>query len=359
MGRIARLPRPLVKPQRGKLEASVLPFSAEQESLTRSSLDDQQILSGQFWGELRVFLAVAKGKSFNHAAEILNTSQPTVARQVKRLQDLMGSQLFIPTQHGVRLTPKGKALAQSLSQLDHALFSLTNDLRAETHQAEGIVRISITDGLNTFFVAPVLSRFSAQYPKIQVHLKSPQNVMSLRENQTDLMIGFSPVDGADVTIKRLGSLHFIPVVAKQYIQKHGLPTKHNLEQHLFVQSEMYAAKTGLWDGWQRAVARGQVVHSCDNSFAYGMLVKASVGIGLLGSYTVMEREAVPLEIMPNISVPLYAVAMTERLAARPVRLTYEWLCDIFSSNNPWFNPEFRLDNPPSEYDTGFKMLFNL
>ena len=111
------------------------PFSEEQESITRTSLEHEQILSGQFWGELRVFLAVAKGKSFNRAAEMLHTSQPTVSRQVKRLQDLMGSQLFVPTQHGVKLTPKGQELATQLSKLDHSLFSLTNDLRAEKQEA--------------------------------------------------------------------------------------------------------------------------------------------------------------------------------------------------------------------------------
>ena len=75
----------------------MLPFDEEQQSFNKSPLDEETLLSGQFWGELRVFLAVAKTKSFNRAAEITNTSQPTVSRQVKRLQDVVGSQLFIST----------------------------------------------------------------------------------------------------------------------------------------------------------------------------------------------------------------------------------------------------------------------
>jgi len=51
---------------------------------------------------------------------------------------------------------------------------------------------------------------------------------------------------------------------------------------------MYAAKTSLWDEWNYTAAIGRIAHYCDNSFAYGMLVKAGVGIGLLGSYTVLE-----------------------------------------------------------------------
>ena len=81
-------------------------FDEEQQAFNRSPLDDENLLSGQFWGELRVFLAVAKTKSFNRAAEITNTSQPTVSRQVKRLQDVVGSQLFISTARGVTADPK-------------------------------------------------------------------------------------------------------------------------------------------------------------------------------------------------------------------------------------------------------------
>ncbi|MEA2865005.1 MAG: hypothetical protein QOC84_2961 [Bradyrhizobium sp.] len=333
------------------------PFE-EQQSFNRSPLDDETLLSGQFWGELRVFLAVAKTKSFNRAAEITNTSQPTVSRQVKRLQDVVGSQLFISTPRGVKLTQKGEALAKALARLDHTLHSITSDLRAETSEAEGIVRVSITDGLNALFAAPALPQFSAQYPRIQLHLKNPLNLVSLRENQTDMMIGLVPNISSDVQFRKLGQLHFIPVVAKDYIQNRGLPTRSNLEQHLFIQSEYYLGKTGMWDSWQQVVASGRIAHYCDNSFAYGMLVKSGQGIGLLGSYVLVEPCLVPLEIGLRISIPLFLVALTERLNARPVRLAFDWLSDVFG-NNPWFSNEFRLNNPPSEYDAGMRRMFNL
>jgi DNA-binding transcriptional LysR family regulator len=334
-------------------------FDEEQQAFNGSPLDDEKLLSGQFWGELRVFLAVAKTKSFNRAAEITNTSQPTVSRQVKRLQDVVGSQLFVATARGVRLTQKGEALAHALCRLDHTLHSITRDLKAEAGEAEGTVSVSITDGLNALFAAPALDRFSAQYPKIQLHLKNPINMMNPRENQSDIVIGFRPAESADIRFQKLGQLHFLPVAAKDYIRKYGLPTRDNLEQHVFLQSAYYLTKTGLWDGWQQAVARGRVAHYCDNSLAYGMLVKAGQGIGMLGSYSLLEPSAVPLELDLRVSVPLYLIALTDRLSARPVRLVFDWLSDVFGGNNPWFSDEFRLNNPPSEYDAGFRKMFNL
>jgi DNA-binding transcriptional LysR family regulator len=337
----------------------MLPFDEKQRSFNKSPLNEESLLSGQFWGELRVFLAVAKTRSFNRAAEITNTSQPTVSRQVKRLQDVVGSQLFISTPRGVKLTEKGEALAHALSRLDYTLHSLTSDLKAESRETEGTVRVSITDGLNALFASPALLPFSAQYPKIQLHLKSPLNLIDLRENQTDMMIGFGPSVSSDVQFRKLGQLHFIPVVAKDYIRNHGLPTASNLEQHRFVQSEYYLAKTGLWDSWQQTVSRGRISHYCDDSFAYGMLVKAGHGIGLLGSYTLVEPCFVPLELGLRISVPLFLLAKTDRLHARPVRLVFDWLAGIFGGDNPWFSDEFKLNNPPSEYDAGFRKMFNL
>jgi DNA-binding transcriptional LysR family regulator len=336
----------------------MLPFDEDQH-LNKGPLSEETLLSGQFWGELRVFLAVAKTKSFNRAAEISNTSQPTVSRQVKRLQDVIGSQLFIPTPRGVKLTPQGEALALALSRLDHTLHSLTSDLKQENREAVGTVRVSITDGLNALFASPALMEFSSQFPKIQLHLKSPLNLINLRENHTDMMVGFGPSVSSDIQFRKLGQLHFIPVATKDYVRNHGLPTASNLERHLFIQSEYYLAKTGMWDSWQQIVSRGRIAHYCDNPFAYGMMVKSGLGIGLLGSYSLIEPCAVPLEIGLRVSVPLFLLALTERLQARPVRLVFDWLSDIFGSNNPWFSDEFKLNNPPSEYDAGFRKMFNL
>src|SRR5262249_22109278 len=152
-----------------------------------------------------------------------------------------------------------------------------------------------------------------------------------------------PTKRSGIQFRRLGQLHFIPVVTKDYIKRYGLPTRDNLEHHVFINSEYYMAKTGLWDGWQHAVAPGKSGHSCDSSLAYGLLVRAGLGIGMLGSYTLIEPCFVPLDIDLRISVPLYLTALSERLNARPVRLVFDWLSDVFGPNNPWFNDELKLN----------------
>ena len=330
-----------------------------QEFLNRSSLEDSRLLSADYWGELRVFLAVAKSGSYSRAAELLAISQPTVSRQVKRLQDVMRAQLVVSSPTGVRVTQRGKALAQKLASLDHDLFSMSNDLQSETKSLKGTVRISITDGLGVFFLVPALRQFSTEHPLIQVDVQSPLNLNDLRQNQTDMMIGFAPSEATDVTCRTLGLLHLIPIVAHSYIERHGVPTQANLHEHLFIQSRLYQSDSPLWAPWNKLAQKGRIAHSCDNSLVYGMMVKAGLGIGLLGTYTMLEPAAHPVDPTVHVSLRMYATALTERMESRPTKVAFEWLCTVFGNSNPWFQEQPSVTPQPSVADEGFRIMFNL
>jgi LysR family hca operon transcriptional activator len=69
---------------------------------------------------LRYFLAVAETGSLTVAAEQrLHTSQPSLSRQIRDLEDQVGAELFKRSARGVELTDAGKAF------LDHARLALT------------------------------------------------------------------------------------------------------------------------------------------------------------------------------------------------------------------------------------------
>jgi DNA-binding transcriptional LysR family regulator len=323
------------------------PFDKSQARFNRTPLEEPNILSGPFWGELRVFLAVAKAKSFNRAAEALGMSQPTVSRHVKRLQDLMDAQLVVPTLTGIKLTERGQELANSLVTLDQKLFTLSTSLRTENQGAQGVVRLSVTEGLGSMFVAPNLMSFGDDYPRIQLHIRNPINMTSLMENQTDLMLGFVPSTSSDVHCMPLGYLHFVPVATHPYIRIHGLPTRDNIDSgHRFIDSEYYSSVTGLWAPWRRLTNQGRIAHFADSSFSYALMVRAGLGIGLLGTYALCDPTSMPLDLDVHVRVPMYLLALNERLNSRPVRVVYDWLQSIFGETNPWFAHDLNLHDLP-------------
>src|ERR1700757_1263022 len=117
------------------------PFQTGAPSISKRAIDDGALLSGRYWGELRTFLAVAKAKSLNRAADELGVSRMTAGREIRRLQDAIGAQLLVFTKTGAALTRRGEGLARALQRFDQEIYALTSDLRAELRQAEGVVRL--------------------------------------------------------------------------------------------------------------------------------------------------------------------------------------------------------------------------
>lgn len=323
------------------------PFDHLSRSLNRTPLDDPRILSGPFWAELRVFLAVAKSKSFNRAAEELGISQPTVSRHVHRLQDLMGCQLLSSSNSGILLTERGSELAKTLLELDDRLFKLSRQLRAETRSAEGLVHISTTEALAGLFIVPNISAFNEQYPNIRLHLKNPINLLKFRENQADIALRFALPTEKGIEAHAVGYVHLIPVASHSYISRYGVPTKDNLENHCFIDTEYYSARTEVWSSWREALDRGHIAHFCDNSYAYAFMVKSGLGIGLMGNYTLSDPAIVPVEIGIHIRLPLYLLAESDRLNSKPVRVVHDWLAELFGLRNPWFGADLTLSTFPA------------
>lgn len=318
------------------------PFDPMRERLNQTPLNDPHLLSGPYWDELRTFLAVAKSKSFNRAAAMLNTSQPSVSRSIRRLQSMVGSQLVLASKKGIVLTDRGKELAETLIAFDERISTISRNLGAESKEAAGTVRFSSTEAIAGLFVIPALQKFSRQYPKISLHIRNLTNMLGFRENQSDIVLGFSPSHQAGVESRALGFMHLIPFVSKRYVSRFGLPTRSNLREHKFLDAEYYSSRTEAWSSWRSAVERGSVAHLCDNSYAYCLMVKEGLGIGLLGNYLLPDPELVPLNIDVHVGLPMYLLAETERLRSKPVRIVYEWLSAVLSQSNYWLTSDYSL-----------------
>jgi DNA-binding transcriptional LysR family regulator len=107
------------------------------------------------WDAARVFLEVVRCGSFRSAAERLELSINVVRRRIDDFERQVSATLFTHDVHGTLLTDEGSLVVSAVERMVAASF-VTNTLSGE-------VRVAITEGLGTFWLAPRLVDFQAWF----------------------------------------------------------------------------------------------------------------------------------------------------------------------------------------------------
>lgn len=122
---------------------------------------------------LRYFVAVAETKSLTLAArEKLHTSQPSLSRQIRDLEEEVGAQLMKRTARGVELTPSGRAFLDHartvLSQVDAAAQAA----RRVAHPAKPCFTMGFLTGHELTWMPEALRILRDELPNIDVMISS-------------------------------------------------------------------------------------------------------------------------------------------------------------------------------------------
>ncbi len=138
---------------------------------------------------VRAFLAVVETGSVTRAAELMNLSQGAISQQIKRLEQLSGHALFVRAGRRLILSPEGRNLTTSATQLVAANDQLWASLRQPVFQGE--VRFGAPYDIIGSYTPPILRRFSKAFPAIRVTLICQDSVVllsELREGNIDLAL---------------------------------------------------------------------------------------------------------------------------------------------------------------------------
>jgi DNA-binding transcriptional LysR family regulator len=142
---------------------------------------------------LRTLVAVVDLRSFTKAAILLGLTQPAVSAQIKRLQYLLGADLFDRSVQGISLTPQGETVvtyARRLLSINDQIMHLS----ADDAQPEMVIRLGATSDYIAAILPNTLARFRERRPDVRFMLRTaPYDalVRDLRSGGLDLMVGLS------------------------------------------------------------------------------------------------------------------------------------------------------------------------
>src|SRR6201992_2093647 len=106
---------------------------------------------------LRYFVALADAGSFTRAAEQMFIAQPTLSQQIRRLEEIVGTQLLQRRREGPQLPKAGAVLLDA----SRTVLSLVDHEVNRTRQAAGLGRPRLRMGVTSRVAGGI--RTAAQY----------------------------------------------------------------------------------------------------------------------------------------------------------------------------------------------------
>ena len=127
----------------------------------------------------KIFYEVARTQNISRAAKELYISQPAISKSISRLEESLGTTLFMRNSRGVQLTDEGKILYEHTKSAFDALGRGEKELKRIRELGIGQIRIGVSTTVCKYLLVPYLRDFIEMYPHIKITIESQDSAKTL------------------------------------------------------------------------------------------------------------------------------------------------------------------------------------
>ena len=230
---------------------------------------------------LRIFVAVMRYGSVTRSAEQLYTSQPSVSKALKRLEEVVGFRPFEPQGRGLTPTSKGKLLLEPALRVDRELEAVRQRaVEIKRGRSRGI-RIASIPGIAAALLPRAIVAFRALWPGI-----------TLDAERVDIGLLYSTTTSAPTGFRIIASAPMLCVMPRthRFAQKRIITPADLRGEKMVVQHNSIDFADRLWRILTALDPPPDIVVEASQYAFLRDLVRQNVGISLLDGFTVPDAE---------------------------------------------------------------------
>lgn len=202
---------------------------------------------------LVVFEAAGRLSSFTAAARELRMTQAAVSYAIHRLEEHLGTTLFLREHRRVRLSAAGARFHADVAiGLSHIQRS-AQDLRAVA--AGGHVTLSCSTAFAAFWMVPRMAQLRADLPQIDLRIQTADHDLDLLGEGIPLAVrGGNPADWPQYEAEPLAAEEIYPVCGASYLAGRAGPKRpDDLLEHQLIHLEEPVRSAATWRDWFASV----------------------------------------------------------------------------------------------------------
>ncbi|WP_434562577.1 LysR substrate-binding domain-containing protein [Pseudomonas sp. Z4-20] len=202
------------------------------------------------------FEAVARLASFTLAAQELGVTQAAVSKQIRLLEDTLGTKLFHRLHRSIKLTHEGYVLHLVVAESIHRMASVFDKI------AEGIgeqeITIACTQAFSHSRILPRLIALRTLQPKLKLRLLTQQVSPSSYRDDVDLAIRFGNGKWEDGSSLFLFDEEVFPVCAPAWLAANAAPSSvTDFLDTALIDSDSTLEGWMTWNRWCRELGDGR------------------------------------------------------------------------------------------------------
>ncbi|MCK1394493.1 LysR substrate-binding domain-containing protein [Bradyrhizobium sp. 1] len=267
--------------------------------------------------QIEAFRAVMLTGTTIAAANMLNTTQPSISRSLAQIQSAAKLKLFELDRGRLRPTPEAVMLFEAVQRNFLGLEAIEETLVLLRRSGIGRLRVACTPALGMSVMPAVMARFKVRHPDVHITLRT----ISSYDVREGLLNGLYDL-GVTTNSLQLEGAQLQTKVVDQVAAVCVMSRLHRLAANAHVGPRHFQSETlltldrqdDLGDEWRRALAQAKVVPSSVIETTYSAticrLAEVGAGIGVVNPYiaSVFADRLRVVPVKPTIGVKIFVAS---------------------------------------------------
>lgn len=203
---------------------------------------------------LVVFEVSARLLSFTQAAEELTITREAVSRHIRRLEDHLGTRLFLRLHRALELTDAGHHFHAAVQEALDGIRQSADALKGGA--APSTVTVAATIAISSLWLTPRLPHFREREPSFRIHMRTSDRLPDLRREGIDLGLYYGDGQWPGLSARKLFEIDSFPVCSPAYLAKQPpLRRPADLVQHSLLNLEGGKHSSEDWFWWLGSFAK--------------------------------------------------------------------------------------------------------
>ncbi len=297
--------------------------------------------------QIESFVSVSTRGSLTAAAHAEGVAPAVIGRRLDALEERLGVKLLVRTTRRLTLTHEGSAFLEDCQRLLTDFTNAEASVSAGGVKASGHLRITAPAGFGRRHVAPLVPRFLALHPDVNVSLNLSDRVVDIVNEGVDCAVRVGDLPDSSLVSVRLADNRRLCVATPAYLKRAGTPLHPgDLMRHQCLTLSSDASQTRGWafviDGALTHLRPGGRLDCSDGQVLHDWCV-AGMGVAWRSTWEV-EHEVASGElvcVLEDFAAPpngIYAVFPHAKHLPVRVRLWIDFLKQAYGAASYWRVP---------------------